>query len=127
MPRRRSTLMCLILFSTLCAGCEGAAGATGPTGPTGPAGTPGPGTRVVLSATVASNGTATVTLPAAAGTMQNPPALTCYIGPQGATSYLVVGTDLSGPTCGLVASGGSLAARVIGAVPGWAALFAVVY
>ncbi|HVH12677.1 MAG TPA: hypothetical protein VM759_06485 [Longimicrobium sp.] len=119
----RTGMLALTCSSILLAACEGEAGPMGPAGPVGPG---GPGTRVVLTTVVSSNGTASVALPAAAGTLANPPGLTCYTGT--GTALLVVGTDLDGPLCGLVQSAsGGLTANLDGAVPGWTARFVVVY
>jgi hypothetical protein len=120
-PMRR---LALLLLPLSFAACEGPAG---PTGPAGPQGEPGPGTRTVLTATVSASGSASVTLPAAAGTLADPPGLTCYVTQPGSTVALLVGLDLDGPTCGLLSSGTTLVASIIDAPPGWIARFTVVY
>lgn len=114
----------VLLGAFLLAGCEGP---MGPAGPPGPEGEPGPGTRVVRSTTVNSEGTAAVNLPAAAGTLQDPPALTCYLAETSSGPFLVVGTDLQGPICGLGQGQSNLVALIIDAPPGWVARFVAVY
>lgn len=59
-------------------GQQGVPGATGATGPQGPAGPTGPGTRVWIPGTTTINGDASFLLPTAAGTINNPPVITCY-------------------------------------------------
>ncbi|HEX2080671.1 MAG TPA: hypothetical protein VHG08_23405 [Longimicrobium sp.] len=59
--------------------------------------------------------------------MTNPPSLTCYLNQPGSTAYLVVGTDLQGPACGLVQQGATLFAVLIQAPVGWNARFVAVY
>lgn len=115
----------IILLLTVA--CEGPAGPMGPAGQEGPEGDPGPGTLVVRSAIVASDGSAAVALPAAAGSLSNPPALTCYLSETSAGPFLIIGTDLAGPVCGLVQNTGNLVAIIVEAPPGWLARFAAVY
>lgn len=59
-------------------GQQGAAGANGATGAQGPSGAAGPGTRLWLPATTNIAGVASVNLPASAGSINNPPSMTCY-------------------------------------------------
>jgi len=74
---RQRVVPSLVLLLALALGaCEGP---TGPEGPAGPEGEPGPGTRVVFSGTTDANGLAIHELPAAAGTLANPPAITCWV------------------------------------------------
>lgn len=117
----------MVLFLALSA-CQGDAGPMGPTGPAGPAGPPGPGTRIILSALVAASGTATSALPSEAGSLLSPPGLSCYISSPGSTVLLLISTDTySEISCGLVSSGGTLFAQMVGAPAGWTARFAVVF
>ena len=117
----------LFMIALATAACEGPTGPAGPSGTAGPPGPAGPGTRVVLSATVVSDRSARATLPAGAGTTASLPAMSCYLNQPGASAYLLIGTDLAGPTCGIVASGSALQAVMIEAPPGWTAWFVIVY
>jgi hypothetical protein len=125
---RRSLLIALSLAITACAGKDGPAGLTGPAGPQG---TAGPGTHLMFTAPIGASGGATVALPAAAGTLSNPPALTCYVTSPGSTALLLVASSASNtyPYCGLVqsSSGGGLVAVMSGATQGSTALFVIVY
>jgi hypothetical protein len=93
-------------------------------GPEGPA---GPGTRLVITATLNDSGIAMANLPTEAGTLQNPPGLTCYLSDTPAGPFLVIGTDLDGPVCALGQQGGALVAFVSGGAPGWIVQFVVLY
>lgn len=116
-----------LMFAAALAACEGAAGPMGPMGPAGPAGPAGPGSRVVVSAVVNGLGEAVAVLPASVGTtMADPPGLTCYVSQPGSSVQLLIGTDLNGPTCGLVQASGALEAVMIEAPPGWTARFVAV-
>ena len=118
-------LATLLVLALGLAGCEGPAG---PVGPAGPAGQPGPGTRITLNAVVSASGVASADLPAEAGSLQDPPALTCYLGEPGSTVFLVVGLDTySEISCGLGQDAMGLYAGMVGAPPGWTARFVVVY
>jgi hypothetical protein len=82
----------------------------------------------VLNTIVASNGGASVAVPAAAASGTNLPTMSCYLNQPGATTYLLIGTDLDGPTCGLVRGNtGAYSAVMINGVPGWNAYFVLVY
>ena len=59
----------------------------------GPAGAPGPGTRLVFDATVGASGSATVSLPAEAGSLASPPAISCYVSGNGGTSWAILALD----------------------------------
>lgn len=60
--------------------CEGPTGPRGPIGPTGETGPPGPGSRVVLSDVLDDSANATIVqLPQAAGDMDDPPLVACYV------------------------------------------------
>jgi hypothetical protein len=116
-----------VAVAVLAFGCKGA---EGPVGPTGAKGDPGPGTRLVLSAIINASGSASVPLPAAAGTaLENPPALSCYTHSGTTSSWLAVsdGYSLVSPYCGLNLSGAAFTAVMVNGSPGWTALFVVVY
>lgn len=98
-------------------GCEGP---TGPEGPMGPQGVPGPGTRFVATTVVDATGGATIDLPTAAGTIGNPPLVTCYIADSLNGPWLIVSTDTyEGSACGLAWSSTHLVAVIVGAPVGW--------
>jgi hypothetical protein len=82
-------------------------------------------------AVVSTNGSASVALPAAAGSNINqPPGLACYMrDPLGASAWLAVAGASDGVSayCGLVLSGGQWGAVIVRAPVGWHAAFAVVY
>ena len=124
----------LLLTSIACAGKEGPTGPQGPPGPPGVQGLPGPagvGTRIVFTAPVSSSGSASVTLPAAAGTdINRPPALACYMGSSTSAVWLSVAGSSSSTVayCGLVFNSGGTFSAVLNAAPaGWIAAFVVVY
>ncbi len=99
------------------AACEGS---VGPTGPQGPVGASGPGLRTVGTTIIALDGTARIQLPASFGTMDNPPAISCFIAREQGGPWLVVATDLSsGLSCGIGASGGSLVVVLVSGPPFW--------
>ena len=105
-------LVPLMLCALLTAGCQGDAGPTGPQGPQGAIGPQGPqgpqgpaGTAMIMmTGTLDATGAAFVHLPALAGTISNPPLVTCYIA-QFANSqvWLVMATDDLLGSCGMVA------------------------
>lgn len=108
-------------------GPQGETGVQGPMGPQGPQGPPGT-EKFVASARVNAQGSAAVALPSAAGTIARPPALSCYLQEPGAQVWITVAYDsYSEIACGIAANAGSLVAVVIGAPPGWNALFIAVY
>lgn len=77
----------LIAVLALVAACEGPTGPTGPAGPAGPQGAQGPvgpagppgSTMLRFSGQLAPGGVTTVDLPAAAGTISDPPVFECYL------------------------------------------------
>ena len=106
----------LALLLTVAA-CEGS---VGPMGPQGPVGASGPGMRTVGTTLIALDGTARIQLPVGFGTMDNPPAISCFIAQVQSGPWLVVATDLStGLSCGIGASGGSLVVVLVGGPPFW--------
>ncbi len=108
--------------------CKGDVGPMGPAGPAGPQGPAGPGTRVVFTGVTSSSGGGSALLPPAAGTLANPPGLSCYIGQQGGTALLLVGVETgAGVVCGLVQSTSGLNAVLNGAPAAWRYMFVVVY
>lgn len=118
--------LALVLVLALVA-CEGPVGPAGPQGEAGLMGEAGPGTRWVHTGTVNSTGGASVELPAAAGTINDPPLLGCYVSDEGDT-WLVVATDTySDITCGIGESGGGLFAAIVGAPAFWFWRVVVVY
>ena len=82
--RRFLTIGALVLLGACAkdatgpAGPQGPTGATGPQGPAGPAGASG-ATRLTFYGTADGSGTGFADLPAAAGTMTNPPIFACYL------------------------------------------------
>ncbi|MGE0161078.1 MAG: hypothetical protein AB7T31_16905 [Gemmatimonadales bacterium] len=109
-------------------------------GPMGPAGVPGPGTRLVLNGTTDDFGEAAVDLPAEAGTIDSPPAVTCYLSGTG-QAWIVLGFDTDSDTdveagtdnnfltaCLLdQGTGGNLIVAVVGAPVGWFFRVVVIY
>lgn len=107
--------MLVVVLSCLATACEGPAGPVGPqgpAGPTGPQGLPGipgaagPGTRIVFTGNTPANGSVNVDLPAAAGTILNPPVFTCYLlfVPLGQNVWIAVGQPDGDPDASCVAS-----------------------
>jgi hypothetical protein len=106
----------------------------------GPAGAPGPGTRLVLNGTVDASGEATVDLPAEAGTIDSPPAVTCYLSETG-TQWLIIsldsdsdtdvetGTDFFGVSACLLgqSTDGNLNVAIVGVPPDWLFRVVVIY
>lgn len=109
-------------------------------GPMGPPGAPGPGTRLVLDGTTDDVGEAEVALPAEAGTMDSPPAVTCYLSGTG-QAWLVIGfdtdsdtdvgagTDVSYVTACILDqdTAGNLLVAIVGAPVGWLFRVVVIY
>jgi hypothetical protein len=135
MPHETRTRLTTILAFALIALAVGCRGDIGPMGPQGPQGSPGatgaqgpagaPYNYFVGSAVVGSNRMADIHLPAGAGTQTRPPSISCYIGD--GTGFLLLGTDLSGPTCGMVWLGSNWRVRIIDSPPGWIALVVAVW
>src|SRR5690606_22299475 len=115
----RTLLVALALVLTAC---------EGPMGPEGPPGEDGPGTRITYAGRLDAFGEALVSLPAQAGTTQNPPVVSCYISDSSAGPYIVIATDTSsGIVCGLGDSAGTLAVAIAGAPSNWYYRISVVY
>ena len=120
-----------VLLSIGVAACEG---------PMGPAGAPGPGTRLVLNGTTDQFGEAQIDLPAEAGTLESPPAVTCYLSQTG-LEWLIISfdtdsdtdtdttTDFFGVTACLLSqsTGGSLSVVILGVPASWMFRVVVVY
>ena len=119
------------LLSIALAACEG---------PMGPAGAPGPGTRLVLNGTVVPFGEAEIALPAEAGTLDSPPAVTCYLSETGQEWIIVsldsdsdtdveTGTDYFGVSACLLgqSTGGGLSIVLVGVPPAWLFRVVVIY
>jgi hypothetical protein len=87
---------------------------------------------VDLYATVNGSGSASVALPAAAGTdSTKPPAMSCYLTSGSSGVWLAVAgiptSDSVDPYCGLVFSSGVFHGVMAQAPVGWIAAFVVVY
>jgi hypothetical protein len=114
-------------------GPAGAAGAQGIPGPAGPPGAAGAGNRLTFTGTITSAGSAFADLPAAAGTMTNPPAYACYLlYTTGTTNYWAPAGDFLGSStasCALVVTTATSNLRVIitGGISGQGAAIVVVY
>lgn len=110
------------------AGPTGPAGATGEQGPQGPAGPAGPGTRLTHVGTLDAQGFGGVQLPAAAGTIDDPPLVNCYIADEDWYWY-VINTDVANDiVCGLFEDQGNMYA-FLQSLPlaGWRYSIVVVY
>ena len=107
----------------------------------GPAGAPGPGTRLVLNGTTDQFGEAQIDLPAEAGTVDSPPAVTCYIAePAGQDWYIIsfdsdsdtdvdTSTDFFGVSACVLTqvTGGSLSVIILGVPSAWLFRVVVIY
>ncbi len=115
------------LFALLAAGCTGDAGPTGPQGlqgdlgPIGPQGPPGTA-MVMVTGTFDAAGDALVHLPAAAGTISNPPLVGCYVADVATSSiWLVVShTDDTFGACAVLEDGDHVDVGFIDGPSGWA-------
>jgi hypothetical protein len=120
----------IMLSVLLAAGCGGETGPTGPQGPQGDTGPPGPaGTAMVMvTGTLDAGGGAVVHLPAVAGTIDNPPLVTCYLA-EFATDqvWLVMATDDIFGSCGILADGLHVDVGFVLGPPSWALRVIAVY
>lgn len=126
----------LILLAILAA-CEGPAGPAGPAGPTGAPGQTGPAgpkgeagtTRLTFDGQADATGFVGYYLPTEAGTIADPPAVSCYVSSQREGPFEQVGTGGVGDPrqCLLFVDGGRLAVAVRGITPGWFVKFVVIY
>lgn len=62
-------------------------------GPQRSPGEAGPGTRLVFSGSLDSQGTVVVDLPAAAGTITDPPVIACYVSEDGGNEWYILAID----------------------------------
>ena len=85
--------MRLLLLLVLLIGCTGDIGPTGPQGAQGNQGPAGPGTRLTFSGQLNFLGFAVVLLPTEVGTIQDPPAVTCYISDRQAGPYVILASE----------------------------------
>jgi hypothetical protein len=123
---RRVMMVALAAFVTACAGDAGPMGPEGPQGPQGPQGPAGTSNRLVLSGVVSSSGGVSRALPSTAGTLTNPPSVSCFVSNNPTVVWIDV-TSLSSSSCGYGQSGGTLAA-VMSSVPvGWQYIFVVIW
>ena len=120
-------------------GVPGPTGAAGPQGLPGPAGTSGLANRLDFTGTVATNGTAQVTLPIASAANGKLPAVSCYesSGTPGSTGQVawfavnqsVLGTSEGNSLCALLVNPTTGVPSVVlaGSVPGWKYYFVVAW
>ena len=80
-------ILFLSLVLELASACEGP---TGPEGPPGKPGEPGVVSRLVFEGELDAVGSVSITLPPEAGTITNPPIVTCYVA-YGTVGWVVVG------------------------------------
>ena len=106
----------------------------------GPAGAPGPGTRLVLNGTTDQFGEAEINLPPEAGTLDSPPAVTCYLSETG-QEWIIISldsdsdtdvdtmTDFFGVSACLLApaTGGGLSVIILGVPSSWMFRVVVIY
>ena len=120
-------LVCVTCVLALVA-CSGDIGPVGPEGPQGVQGVPGPGTRTVLAGQLDSAGNGAVTLPSAAGTLNDPPAVTCYIADSAnSTAWLLIATSNLAGACGLGWTGATWGVAIVQSEPFWLFRIVVVY
>ncbi len=146
MSRASSVIMIVgALLLAACQGVEGPMGPPGPAGPggtgpggpagpqgaTGPAGPVGPGggaNRLVLTGVMDANGRGSRSLPSEAGTMTQPPLLTCYVRDVAQDTWFATGTGFVTEFCSLRKStAGPLEAVIDGGTPGTMYAFVVVW
>lgn len=108
----------VLLLTLLSIGCEGP---TGPEGPAGPQGEPGPGTRMTFQGQVDGAGDAVIVLPEEAGTISDPPSVSCYISDASSGPYLLIATESqTGVACGISRnSTGALYVVIVGVPADW--------
>lgn len=122
MHRALRTLSLALLVPLALTACEG------PVGPEGPPGPPGEGARFTFVGVLDEEGWGEVLLPVEAGTMEDPPALTCYIADD-VWYWYVINTDFANDIfCVIEEEDGRLYA-VLDAVTlaGWWFAFVVMY
>lgn len=130
-------LVGLLALAWFAAGCQGPTGPEGPggaqgsqglTGPQGPQGPPGQ-TKLVLSGQFASSAGADVQLPAAVGTLSNPPAITVYHSSSTSGPYLVMADGFTPGYAfwGLYQAAYGLQVRIRNVAAGWYYTVVVIY
>ncbi len=114
--------------------CEGPAGPTGPTGlpgfdgSQGPQGPAGPGTRLVLDGVTFAGGGTIHPLPLVAGSITNPPGVTCYVTEDNSYWAILAQDGANGGwSCGIEAEGAGIAVLILGVPAGWAYRIVVIY
>ena len=130
---RRLTLAACLLAVVACTGDagptgpQGSTGAQGPQGLIGPQGPPG-SAMVMLTGTLDGAGAGMVHLPTVAGTIANPPLVTCYLA-QFASSqvWLVMATDDLLGSCGMGAHGSHVDVGFVNGPAFWALRVIAVY
>jgi hypothetical protein len=122
LTRALRALVLALILPLAAAACEG------PTGPRGPTGPPGEATRFTHIGVLDQTGWGEVLLPAAAGTMEDPPLLSCYVADD-TWYWYVIHTDFDNDIfCVIEEENGRLYA-VLDAptLAGWWFAFVVIY
>lgn len=134
----RVGLLAIVLVLAIgCKGADGPAGPQGPTGPQGPVGPQGPagpqgvqgiqgpvgpagpGNRITFTGQLAPDGTAFADLPAAAGTLAEPPLYGCYlffVDSSNNQEWIQTGDpsiDGNGNSCNLMLTPGATTLRIV--------------
>ncbi|NIP58059.1 MAG: hypothetical protein GWM92_07370 [Gemmatimonadetes bacterium] len=123
----RTALATVVVFGAMA--CEGPEGPVGPQGPEGPEGPAGPGTRLTFQGQLDSFGDATVNLPQEAGTLDDPPSVSCFVSDVAEGLYIsIASVDGADPACGFNdTASGNLAAIIVGAPADWFYRIVVIY
>ncbi len=109
-------------------GGTGPAGPQGAQGPAGPAGPNGGANRLVLTGVLDADGRGARILPVEAGSMTQPPLLSCYVRDEGQNTWFATGTGFVTEFCSLRAStSGPLEAVIDGGVPGTTYAFVIIW
>jgi len=121
-------LILAVMVPFVIAACEGPVGPRGPEGPPGPPGAPGDAARFTYVDILDETGWGEVLLPVEAGTMDDPPLLTCYIADDDWYWY-VINTDFANEIyCVIEEEAGRLYAVLDAeSLAGWWFAFVVVY
>ena len=133
----RYALLAAVALLMACEGPEGPAGPTGPSGTSGasgasgsqgPQGPAGPGTRLVYDGVTFAGGGTLQPLPTAAGSINDPPVVTCYVTEDNLYWFILAqdGTN-GGWSCGIEADGAGIAVLILGIPAGWAYRIVVIY
>lgn len=108
--------------------CEGPMGPEGPQGLPGTQGPPGPGTRIVLEGQLDERGTGSLSLPPQAGTLGDPPAITCFVaGSTSSLAWLAVSGSSTTGSWGISWNGTNLVVGITGSMPFWYYRVVVIY